>query len=122
MSILRTCAALTLGALTLATAATASATEVADLEGRWRGRLCTADGIPTKTNLTVDKYGCYVIFQTDITGRAQATGTVGVEGQKVTFFDNKKVPYMILDLDKDGRLVQDVRGDVPENCCFLKKR
>lgn len=122
MSILRYGTALIMGALTLTTSMTTMATEVSDLEGRWRGRICTAEGIPTKTNLSIDKYGCYVIYQTDLNGAAQATGTVDVEGKKVTFYDNHKVPYMILQLSDEGQLVQDVRGKIPENCCFLKKR
>lgn len=122
MSILRYGAALMIGALTLTSAMPAATTEVEDLQGRWRGRICTAEGIPTKTNLSIDKYGCYVLFQTDLNGAAQATGTVGIEGSKVTFFDNKKVPYMVLQLSDDGRLVQDVRGKIPKNCCYLNKR
>lgn len=78
MSILRTAAALA-AALTLSTAFAAPPPEVVELEGQWRGRLCTAEGNPTKTNLSIDKYGCFVLFQTDVNGAAQSAGTVAAD-------------------------------------------
>ena len=34
----------------------------------------------------------------------------------------KTGPYMVLKVSDDGRLVQDVRGKLPKNCCYLKRR
>ena len=113
MSILRTAAALA-AALTLSTAFAAPPPEVVELEGQWRGRLCTAEGNPTKTNLSIDKYGCFVLFQT--------AGTVTVKEGVMTLVDAKTGPYMVLKVSDDGRLVQDVRGKLPKNCCYLKRR
>lgn len=121
MSILRTAAALA-AALTLSTAFAAPPPEVVELEGQWRGRLCTVEGNPTKTNLSIDKYGCFVLFQTDVNGAAQAAGTVEVKEGVMTLVDAKTGPYMVLKVSDDGRLVQDVRGKLPKNCCFLKRR
>ena len=109
MSILRTAAALA-AALTLSTAFAAPPPEVVELEGQWRGRLCTAEGNPTKTNLSIDKYGCFVLFQTDVNGAAQSAGTVTVKEGVMTLVDAKTGPYMVLKVSDDGRLVQDVRG------------
>lgn len=121
MSILRTAAALA-AALTLSTAFAAPPPEVVELEGQWRGRLCTVEGNPTKTNLSIDKYGCFVLFQTDVNGAAQAAGTVEVKEGVMTLVDAKTGPYMVLKVSDDGRLVQDVRGKLPKNCCYLKRR
>ena len=93
-----------------------------ELEGQWRGRLCTAEGNPTKTNLSIDKYGCFVLFQTDVNGAAQSAGTVTVKEGVMTLVDAKTGPYMVLKVSDDGRLVQDVRGKLPKNCCYLKRR
>ena len=95
MSILRTAAALA-AALTLSTAFAAPPPEVVELEGQWRGRLCTAEGNPTKTNLSIDKYGCFVLFQTDVNGAAQSAGTVTVKEGVMTLVDAKTGPYMVL--------------------------
>ena len=121
MSILRTAAALA-AALTLSTAFAAPPPEVAEFEGQWRGRLVTVDGNPTKTNLSIDKYGCFVLFQTDVNGAAQSAGTVEVKDGIMTLVDAKTGPYMVLKVSEDGRLVQDVLGKLPKNCCFLKRR
>ena len=121
MSILRTAVALA-AALTLSTAFAAPPPEVVELEGQWRGRLCTAEGNPTKTNLSIDKYGCFVLFQTDVNGAAQSAGTVTVKEGVMTLVDAKTGPYMVLKVSDDGRLVQDVRGKLPKNCCYLKRR
>ena len=91
MSILRTAAALA-AALTLSTAFAAPPPEVVELEGQWRGRLCTAEGNPTKTNLSIDKYGCFVLFQTDVNGAAQSAGTVTVKEGVMTLVDAKTGP------------------------------
>jgi len=109
-------------ALTLSTAFAAPPPEVVELEGQWRGRLCTAEGNPTKTNLSIDKYGCFVLFQTDVNGAAQSAGTVTVKEGVMTLVDAKTGPYMVLKVSDDGRLVQDVRGKLPKNCCYLKRR
>ena len=103
MSILRTAAALA-AALTLSTAFAAPPPEVVELEGQWRGRLCTAEGNPTKTNLSIDKYGCFVLFQTDVNGAAQSAGTVTVKEGVMTLVDAKTGPYMVLKVSDDGRL------------------
>ena len=108
--------------LTLSTAFAAPPPEVVELEGQWRGRLCTAEGNPTKTNLSIDKYGCFVLFQTDVNGAAQSAGTVTVKEGVMTLVDAKTGPYMVLKVSDDGRLVQDVRGKLPKNCCYLKRR
>lgn len=121
MSILRTAAALA-AALTLSTAFAAPPPEVAEFEGQWRGRLVTVDGNPTKTNLSIDKYGCFVLFQTDVSGAAQSAGTVEVKDGVMTLVDAKTGPYMVLKVSDDGRLVQEVLGKLPKNCCFLKRR
>ena len=95
---------------------------MAEFEGQWRGRLVTVDGNPTKTNLSIDKYGCFVLFQTDVNGAAQSAGTVEVKDGVMTLVDAKTGPYMVLKVSDDGRLVQDVLGKLPKNCCFLKRR
>ena len=128
MSILRTAAALA-AALTLSTAFAAPPPEIQQKVTKGganivnlRGRLCTAEGNPTKTNLSIDKYGCFVLFQTDVNGAAQSAGTVTVKEGVMTLVDAKTGPYMVLKVSDDGRLVQDVRGKLPKNCCYLKRR
>lgn len=121
MTILRNAAAIS-AALCLSAAFAEPPKEVVELEGQWRGRLCTVEGNPTKTNLSIDKYGCFVLYQTDVNGAAQAAGTVTVKNSVLTLVDAKSGPYMVLKIAEDGRLVQDVRGKLPKNCCYLKHR
>ena len=107
MSILRTAAALA-AALTLSTAFAAPHPEVVELEGQWRGRLCTAEGNPTKTNLSIDKYGCFVLFQTDVNGAAQSAGTVTVKEGVMTLVVAGNKAAMIRNLIVGWLLSEDV--------------
>lgn len=117
--------------ITLILAAAALPAAAADaafpLQGFWNGTIVKPSGRPDRMELTVDRFGSFVIHPRGVSTVIE-TGRVKTEGRRfVLRMSGSNALYAEFELAPDGRLLQmegSGRAEAPnsDDCCYLSKR
>jgi hypothetical protein len=114
--------------LILTAALPAAAADAAfPLQGFWSGTIVKPSGRPDRMELTVDRFGSFVIHPRGVSTVIE-TGRVKADGRRFTLrMSGSDALYAEFELAADGRLMQmegKGRAEAPnsDDCCYLLKR